>query len=137
MIDKGLTATYTEIEVYQETFKTVVAELSDITVGDLKPIEYRNAEVEALIDDYLSFTGKKPEPFELALLTNYILADTLLDPTPYKSANEEYPIENNYQRNKATYREVSMETDILDYVHSKLHLKLDSLYKVSRAEKGD
>ena len=126
---------YLEIETSKEEFSEAVSTLTGVPRDELPPVEVRNWEVSELITTYIEAVGERPEPLELSRLADYILADTLRDPTPYKSNKSEYPIENGYQRAQAIYREVAMEGGILDYLHSKYHLRLDTLYRVNRIEK--
>ena len=124
-----------EIETIKEEFSEAVGTLTGVPRDELPPVEVRNWEVSELITTYIEAVGDRPEPVELSRLADYILADTLRDPTPYKSNRSEYPIENGYQRAQAVSREMSMEVGILDYLHSKYHLRLDTLYRVNRIEK--
>ena len=128
--------THLEIETIKEEFSEAVGALTGVPRDELPPVEVRNWEVSELISEYLGAVGERPDPVELSRLADYILADTLRDPTPYKSNKSEYPIENGYQRAQAVSREMSMEGGILDYLHSKYHLRLDTLYRVNRIEKG-
>ena len=125
-----------EIESIKEEFSEAVGTLTGVPRDELPPVEVRNWEVSELISEYLGAVGERPEPVELSRLADYILADTLRDPTPYKSNKSEYPIENGYQRAQAVSREMSTEGGILDYLHSKYHLRLDTLYRVNRIEKS-
>lgn len=134
---KHLLNTPEEIKEYKEKFKKVVKLLTDIKSADLPSQEERNWEVESLLDEYVEFTGETPDPQDLYLLGDYILADIIKDPTPYKSSNQEYPIQNAYSRKVTPSREMTMSDDILDYLHSKYTLKLDSLYKVSTQNKEE
>ena len=128
--------THLELEAIKEEFSEAVSTLTGVPRDELPPVEVRNWEVSELISEYLGAVEERPEPVELSRLADYILADTLRDPTPYKSNKSEYPIENGYQRAQAVSREMSMEGGILDYLHSKYHLRLDTLYRVNRIEKG-
>lgn len=128
--------THLELEAIKEEFSEAVSTLTGVPRDELPPVEVRNWEVSELISEYLEAVGERPEPIELTRLADYILADTLRDPTPYKSNRTEYPMENGYQRAQAVSREVSMEDGILDYLHSKYHLRLDTLYRVNRIEKS-
>ena len=124
-----------EIEAIKQEFSEAVSTLTGVPRDGLPPVEVRNWEVSELITAYIEAVGERPEPLELSRLADYILADTLRDPTPYKSNKSEYPVENGYQRAQAVSREMSMEEGILDYLHSKYHLRLDTLYRVNRIEK--
>lgn len=123
-----------EVETIKEEFSEAVATLTGVPRDELPPVEVRNWEVSELISEYIEAVRERPDPVELSILADYILADTLRDPTPYKSSRSEYPIENGYQRAQAVSREMSMEVGILDYLHSKHHLRLDTLYRVNRTE---
>ena len=105
---------YLEIETIKEEFSEAVSTLTGVPRDELPPVEVRNWEVSELITTYIEAVGERPEPLELSRLADYILADTLRDPTPYKSNKSEYPIENGYHRAQAIYREVAMEGGILD-----------------------
>ena len=124
-----------EIELVKQEFSEAVATLTGVSRDELPSVEVRNWEVEELTNEYLEAVGERPDPLELSALADYILADTLRDPTSYKSSRSEYPIENGYQRAQALSRELAMEGNILDYLHSKYHLRLDTLYRVKRIEK--
>ena len=125
-----------ELEAIKEEFSSAVSTLTGVPRDRLPPVDIRNWEVSELISEYLGAVGERPDPVELSRLADYILADTLRDPTPYKSNKSEYPIENGYQRAQAVSREMSTEGGILDYLHSKYHLRLDTLYRVNRIEKS-
>lgn len=126
-----------EIRQIKDKFKKIVNSLSKVKAEDLPTQEERNWEVESLIDRYVEFTGETPDPLDLHILSNYILADIIKDPTPHKSNKHEYPIESTYSRKVKPSREVTTSEDIIDYLYSKYTLELDSLYKVSTQNKEE
>ena len=85
--------THLEIETIKEEFSEAVSTLTGVPRDELPPVDVRNWEVSELISEYLGAVGERPDPVELSRLADYILADTLRDPTPYKSNKSEYPIE--------------------------------------------
>lgn len=125
-----------ELFNYTEKFKMVVKELSGAYYEDLNNQTIRNWEVEQLIDEYLTATGDIPEPYELTLLSNYILADILKDPSNYKTTQYEYPIRTSYSERITPTREYANEPDILDYLFSKYQLDMDSLKKIESFNRG-
>lgn len=125
----------TEMEAIDRKVLAVARSMADIPYDFLPPINERNEDVEHLLTFYVTATGETPEPTILNLLSNYILAGKLLDPTPHKASYEEYPIINGHQRNRAEYREYAMGADVIDFLHSKYTLRLDTLYRVNRIEK--
>lgn len=138
MVESRL-ALETEAEMlftYTEKFKVVVEELSKIHYPELNSPTVRNWEVEQLLDEYLTVTGEVPEPYELALLSNYILADILKDPSNYKVAQYEYPIRTSYSERITPTREYANEADILDFLFSKYQLDMDSLKRVENYNRG-
>lgn len=125
-----------EEEEYREKFQKVVAELAGIGYGDLNSLTVRNWEVEQLLEEYLVTTGGIPEPYELTLLSNYILAETLKSPENYTTHRTEYPIRTTYSEKITPAREYVNEPDILDYLFSKYQLELDSLKRTTYHNKG-
>lgn len=113
----------------------VARSMADTPYVHLPPINERNEDVEHLLTFYVTATGETPDPTILNLLSNYILAGKLLDPTSHKASYEEYPIINGHQRNRAEHREYAMGADVIDFLHSKYTLRLDTLYRVTRIEK--
>lgn len=132
MLEDNVEALY----IYSEKFKKVVAELAKTYYPDLNSSTVRNWEVEQLLDEYLTVTGGLPEPYELALLSNYILADILKDPSNYKTSQYEYPIRTSYSERITPTREYANEADILDYLFSKYQLDMDSLKRVENINRG-
>lgn len=127
----------TEVQAFKEAFQETVEGLSDIKHGDLKPVEERNIEVEALIDEYVETVGEVPAPYYSVIMSNYILADSLKDPTPYKKNKQEYPIHSDYDYKTIPSREHLSSSEILDFLYSKYSLRLDSLYRVSTENTED
>ena len=134
---KPLCQTHKEVKAVKKEFSEAVDALVEKPYEDLPTADQRNWEVTAMLDLYVANTGEVPDSAVLNKLSNYILADTLRDPTPYKTSDMEYPIESGYSHSRAKTREVAMEGHILDYLHSKYHLRLDSLHRVTRTELRD
>lgn len=122
---------------YEETFKEVVERLSKIKYVDLDHVEIRKWEVEELLDEYLMVMEDLPEGYELHLLANYILADILKDPTPYKTQHQVYSIRTSYSERITPTREYANKSEILDYLHSKYQLELDSLNRTETQHRED
>ena len=126
-----------DVEQFEEEFRAEVEELERTSRLELPDIDVRNAQVEELISYYVIVTGDTPSSKDLVSLANYLLADTLKDPDPYKTQNTEYPIQSQYSRRETPKRELSVTADILDFLHSKYQKRLDSLYVISRKNKEE
>lgn len=76
-------------------------------VGNL-PREQRFKAIEALTDEYVKATGKRPEPTQLDRLATLCLYEEVTDPHPDKMTRDEYPIMSDSQREEREKDEVSL-----------------------------
>lgn len=68
--------------------------------GELRNRQMRFAAIERLTEDYISATGKRPEPAQLDRLATLCLYEEMTDSHPDKMSREEFPImsEEQYMR---------------------------------------
>lgn len=127
-----------DTENFREQFDLYIEQLNDIPFKELPPVEERNAECEELIELYFDYSGGKlPSRKHLKALADYVLADDLKNDYGHKTAKTDYPIQTGHSLRHTPIREFSTTADILDYLHSKYHKRLDSLFVVSTANKEE
>lgn len=81
-------------------------------------IEDKNRLIEEWSDHYIETRGKNPSSLDLSKLADWLLADTLKDVSRSKVQNEEFPILSRPQIERR-YREISLESDIVDVLRLK------------------
>lgn len=116
--------------IYKEQFSDYVGELieQDLT------IEKRCNEIELLTERYVEFAGKKPNPFELERLANYLLKEHLQDKNPDKITAENYPVLSERQTRSRKSKEFIKDEGILDYIKLKKSNKHQNLNKKNTSE---
>ena len=80
--------------------------------------EERNKLVEDWIETYYQERDKYPHSYQLSKLSDWILSDTLKDVSRSKVQREEFPILSRPQIERR-YRELSLESDIVDVLNIK------------------
>ncbi|MCG7407712.1 hypothetical protein MH117_09775 [Paenibacillus sp. ACRRX] len=73
---------------YKGTFERAATCLIDAKIEDR---DERMTAVQALIDEYITQIGEKPDGTILEQLTDYILREELTDDNPHKVTHNEYP----------------------------------------------
>lgn len=81
-------------------------------------IEDKNHLIEDWTESFYERSGKLPSSLELSKLADWLLADTLKDVSRSKVQKEEFPILSRPQIERR-YREISLESDIVDVIHLK------------------
>ncbi|MEH7521702.1 hypothetical protein V7149_00245 [Bacillus sp. JJ1503] len=89
-------------------FNSKIDELWSQTKAGNLPREERFAAIEALTVEYVSATGKRPDPAQLDRLATLCLYEELTDPHPDKMARDEYPIMSDSQEEERHKDEVSL-----------------------------
>lgn len=85
------------------TFNTKIDELWTKTkTGELRNRQARFAAIERLTDDYISATGKRPEPAQLDRLATLCLYEEMTDTDRMKMRNNEFPIMSDEQYARRT-----------------------------------
>lgn len=79
---------------------------AETKAGNL-PRKERFAAIERLVDDYITATGKRPEPAQLDRLASLCLHEELTDSTPWKVRNTERPILSDRQKQEIGKNEVT------------------------------
>ena len=106
-------------------------------VKELPPIEVRNQQVTALIEYFWKVTGRKPKSYQLELLADYILADTLRDKATHKVKQTEYPVLSFTQLKLRNRRERRVGDDNLDFIKTKEVDNNPNSFKVKTKNKED
>lgn len=132
-----MTSTPKEVEEFQEEFSELIYAINKMPLEHLPELEERNKESEDLIELHFEVTGEIPKPLDLKRLGDYVLADDLKNKDNTKNNDQEYPLQTKYSKRRTPQRELSVSADILDYLHSKYHKRLDTLSRVSRADQGE
>lgn len=78
----------------------------------------KNELIEQWSEEFYMMNGKLPSSLELMKLADWLLADTLKDVSRSKVQNEEFPILSRPQIERR-YREISLESDIVDVLRLK------------------
>lgn len=81
-------------------------------------IEDKNQLIEEWTESFYARNGKLPSSLELSKLADWLLADTLKDVSRSKVQKEEFPILSRPQIERR-YREISLESDIVDVIRLK------------------
>lgn len=118
---------------FTEQFSEAIEHLSKIGFADLPDAEDRVEQCDELIEEHYAITGRLPDKRHLSKLSDFILAGDLKDSSVDKVTNTEYPILSTTQLVRRESKQVSMETDNLNYLDSKYNKRLDSLSKRSTA----
>jgi len=108
-----------------------------VKVRELPPIEIRNQQVNALIEYFWKMTGRKPKSYQLELLADYILADTLRDKATHKVKQTEYPVLSFTQMKLRNRRERRVGDDNLDFIKTKEVDNNPNSFKVKTKNKED
>lgn len=114
---------------YMEDFTEKALELSKLPLQGQPSIPDKNKQVEQMIEDYFVKTGRYPRPYDLTLLSNYILSSDLKDRDVDKVSNNEYPVLSEYQMKRRDSKQITMETDTINFLDAKQNKGLDSLAK--------
>lgn len=77
--------------------------------GELRNRQARFAAIERLTDDYISATGKRPEPAQLDRLTTLCLYEEVTDHHPDKMARDDIPIMSHRQYGRRRKDELFVE----------------------------
>ncbi|MDF1510790.1 hypothetical protein PZE06_21890 [Robertmurraya sp. DFI.2.37] len=77
------------------------------------PREHRFLAIEALTDEYVAATGKRPEREQLDRLATLCLYEEVTDDTPWKTRNTERPIHS--ERQRRTIEDNEAGSKALDY----------------------
>ncbi|MEY8748901.1 hypothetical protein [Alkalicoccobacillus gibsonii] len=101
------------------------------------PPETRKQYVEELIDLHFVHFHKYPDSRNLQRLADMLLVEQLKDPDPDKMTKEEYPFLSDRQEDKRKQREMSMESETIDYMNVKYRMRLDSTFKKRTENKDD
>ncbi|MCY9577944.1 hypothetical protein [Paenibacillus alvei] len=91
---------------YKAKFERAATCLIDAKIEDR---DERMTAVQALIDEYVTEIGERPDGAIVEQLTDYILREELLDPNPYKVSQNEYPILSTRQMSDRHERECGLE----------------------------
>lgn|GEM_PF-5118288 len=102
----------------------------------------RAAEIDALIDSFVSDNGRIPPPETLSVLTDFFLLEELKDSNPYKSTSCAFPIFSSYQLRLRSGREVPLtyvsetvpsdSVDLIFYDTDDLRLRAEISAEVSK-----
>ena len=91
-----------------EEFERVVGELWQRTKnGELRDRQARFAEIERVIDEYITKYGQRPNQRLLDRLATLCLYEEITDPHPDKMSRNEFPIMSDTQREERIDDEVS------------------------------
>lgn len=91
-----------------EQFNALIDELwTQTKAGKLQRAD-RFAAIERLANEYIAATGKRPETEQLDRLATLCLYEETSDKTPYKIANDEYPIMNERMIDNRKARDTSI-----------------------------
>lgn len=117
------------ITEYKEAFTDKAVELSKTKLKDCPNREVRHEQVETMIEQYMEVTGNKPSSYILSKLGDYLLIEALKDADVDKVANTEYPVLSHTQLKRRDSKQFSMQEDTIDFLHSKVNRRIDSLAK--------
>lgn len=87
-------------------FNERIDELYAQTKAGNLPRDARFQAIEALTDEYVAATGKRPEREQLDRLASLCLYEELMDATPWKTKNTAYPIHSGRQREEIEKNEL-------------------------------
>lgn len=90
------------------SFNERINELWTATKRGELPRQARFAAIERLANEYIAATGKRPESEQLDRLATLCLYEETSDKTPYKIANDEYPIMNERMIDNRKARDTSI-----------------------------
>lgn len=91
---------------YKASFKHAATCLIDDHIEDR---EERVAQVQALIDEYVTETGERPSTDIIALLTDYLLHEDLEGDSRTDKINDDYPILSDRQMERRHEREYQLK----------------------------
>jgi hypothetical protein len=110
-----------------EQFKLEVEKLINSEV--VLTVDEKNEMVDKLCESYVEQTGTKPDSYQLSLLANWILEDDIKNKATNKVRTVEYNFHSHRQSIRRNRKEVITQDDTMDFLHSKYHKRLDSVFK--------
>jgi hypothetical protein len=100
------------MEDYKTQLHEIITRLQAETKAGELPRELRLSRIDDLIEEYIFFTGERPDAVALERLADLILYEELTDSNEHKISQTEYPFLSERQYDRRDSREVKSKYDM-------------------------
>lgn len=126
-----------EVASYRKEVYLLLNDLLKTPREELPNVATRKSIVELICEEYYTTLDNYPETTVLSGLADYIMLDYIKSVNKCNKDINSFHTEKQSQRRSSREFLVSTNDTLLDFLHGKHNLDLDSLHKVNKIEMGD